>query len=111
MWKYIKIWLLNLFYRYKPAYQTEWIENLPDQLKKNTVYILGGRKYPFQTVFICPRSCGKKIYINISPQHKKKWDIIEHKNDVISLSPSIWMAHSECNCHYWLKKGKFNWVL
>lgn len=108
----IQSFFYNISNFWKPKYKTIWIENLPKKLKKRAVYIVGGRKYPFQAVFICPKSCGKTITLNISPQHKRweKWQFTEHKNGSISLYPSIWMKTFNCGCHYWLKKGRIIWT-
>ena len=40
-------------------YRTVWTENLPEKLIKKTIYILGGRKCPFQVVYLCPRNCNR----------------------------------------------------
>lgn len=109
MLRLITNWFYNLR---KPKYKTVWIEDLPEKLEKRKIYIVGGRKYPFQAVFLCPKNCGKKISLNISKQHKQweRWQIIEHKKDIISLYPSIWMKTFDCNCHYWFKKGRIIWT-
>ena len=104
----IKLWILCIYYQFKSKYKTTWVEDIPDNLEKKTIYILGGKKYPFQVIMQCPRSCKKKIFLNISHQHKKRWHVIEHSDGTISLTPSIWID-DKCNCHYWFKKGKIFW--
>lgn len=101
-------WLLNFS---KPTYQTVWTEDLPEKLIRKTIYIVGGKDYPFQAVFLCPRGCSKKIFLNVSNQHKKneRWTITEHKDGTISLHPSIWLKTCEYECHYWIQKGKIIW--
>lgn len=96
----------------KPKYKTVWIEDLPKNLKKRTIYIVGGREYPFQAIFLCPKSCGKTMTLNISEQHNKweRWQITEHKDGTLSLHPSIWMRNFDCGCHYWFKKGCIIWT-
>lgn len=102
-------WFLDLS---KPRYETVWIEDLPENLIKEKIYIVGGEKYPFQAVFLCPKSCGKRMTLNISAQHNQweRWEITKHKNGTISLHPSIWMKTFDCNCHYWFKKGYIVWT-
>lgn len=92
-------------------YRTVWTENLPEKLIKKTIYILGGRKCPFQVVYLCPRNCNRVMYLNISNQHEKseRWKVIEHKNGTLSLYPSIWIKKYKCGCHYWIKKGRIIW--
>ncbi|WP_424946017.1 DUF6527 family protein [Candidatus Spongiihabitans sp.] len=102
-------WFVALW---KPKYKTLWIEDLPDKLSKKTIYIVGGREFPFQAVFLCPKNCEEKIFLNLSEQHHRneRWDITEHTDHSISLHPSVWMKTLKCNCHYWVKKGRIIWV-
>ncbi len=102
-------WIYNLW---SPVYKTVWTENLPDNLKKRIIYIVGGKEYPFQAVFLCPKSCSKTITLNISKQHQKseRWSLAEHKDGTVTLYPSVWMKTLDCNCHYWFKKGRIIWT-
>ncbi len=101
--------ILNLF-EYFRRYETQWVEDLPDNLKRDTVYIIGGRDHPFQAVVVCPRKkCKEAIHLAISPESRKKWKVTEHKDKSISLSPSIYVTGLPCKCHYWLKRGKIIW--
>ena len=102
-------WLFNFFARFN-HYHTEWVEDLPENLQKNTVYIIGGRKNPFYAAVVCPRKvCRQTIHLDISPQATKKWRIIEHTEGQISLVPSIHITGLPCKCHYWLQKGQIIW--
>jgi len=48
-------------------YGTEWVEDLPERVAKDTVYIIGGKTYPFQAAVICPRRrCQQIIRLDIS---------------------------------------------
>lgn len=106
------IFLNKIFNFFQYTYRTVWIEDLPEKLKKKTMYIVGGEKHPFQAVFLCPKSCGKRMTLNISTQHNKwdRWNLTKHKNGTISLYPSIWMRSFDCNCHYWFKEGRIIWT-
>lgn len=107
--KTVFFWLIDLW---KPKYKTAWIEDLPENLSRKTIYIVGGRAFPFQAVFLCPKDCKEKIFLNLSEQHHRnaRWDITEHADHSVSLHPSIWMKTFECGCHYWVKKGRIIWV-
>ena len=107
--KRTKICLFNLW---KSSYKTAWVEDFPEKLKKKTIYVIGGKNHPFQVVFSCPKNCNKKIFLNISKQHSKfeRWELTEHKNGTISLTPSIYMKALDCGCHYWFKRGHVHWI-
>ena len=101
--------ILNLFERLR-QYKTKWVEDLPEQTNKNTIYIIGGQKHSFYAAVTCPRKkCKKIIHLEISKQFKKRWSITEETNGVISISPSINVIDSPCKCHYWIKNGHIIW--
>ncbi|MCY4276900.1 MAG: DUF6527 family protein [Gammaproteobacteria bacterium] len=102
-------WLFNLWAAHH-QYRTEWVEDLPDGLSKDTVYIVGGRKYPFQAAVVCPRrACKQVIHLDLSPGVEQQWHIEEHGDGEISLHPSIHVTGLSCNCHYWLRHGTVRW--
>ena len=102
-------WIFNIWARFR-LYSTEWVEDLPDDLQENTVYIIGGRKHPFYAAIVCPRkACRQVVHVDVSSQVDKRWRIIEHVDGQISLSPSIHVTGLPCRCHYWLRKGRIVW--
>jgi len=89
----------------------EWVEDLPNKIIKNTIYIVGGKEYPFHACFVCPRrECNQLIALDISPELNPRWRITEYSKGGISLNPSIYVTSFRCQCHYWVKKGKIHWA-
>ena len=39
-------WLFNCIARFRP-YRTEWVEDLPGDVGKDTIFVVGGRRHPF----------------------------------------------------------------
>ena len=102
-------WLFNFWARFHP-YRTEWVEDLPDNPQKNTVYIVGGREHPFYAAVACPRKvCQQVIHLDVSPKVTERWRIMEHSNGRISLAPSVHVTGLPCRCHYWLRRGRIVW--
>ena len=104
-------WAFNLWSSGR-VYFTEWVEDLPGQPQKNTIYIVGGRKHPFAVVIPCVRrNCQQVIHLDISSQvaEDKRWYLNEDKGGRISLSPSIHLTALSCHCHYWLRQGRVIW--
>ena len=102
-------WLFNLWALFYP-YRTEWVEDIPENLDKNTVYIVGGREYPFYAAIVCPRrSCRQVVNLDVSADVRKKWRITEHPDGRVTLSPSVHVTGLVCRCHYWLRKGCIVW--
>ena len=105
----IALMALNFLEQFR-KYRTEWVEDLPEHITKNTIYIIGGRKYPFYAVVTCPRKkCKKLPHLEISHKFEKRWKVTETKQGVLSLNPSIYITDSSCKCHYWVKKGHIVW--
>ena len=100
--------ILNLFERLR-QYKIKWVEDLPKQIDKNTIYIIGGHEHPFYAAVTCPRKkCRKVIHLEVSKQFDKRWSVKE-EDGVVSLSPSIYVTDSPCKCHYWIKNGHVIW--
>ena len=106
--KNIIVRVVNFFALRVRPYQTEWVEDLPEKPRKKFMYIIGGRKYPFAAEFFCPLGCGDIISLDISPKLQKKWNVTEHQDGNVTLSPSVWCT-AECRCHFWIRKGRIIW--
>lgn len=92
-------------------YRTKWVEDLPEDVERQTVYIIGGRKHPFYAAVVCPRgSCRQVIHLDLSAEVEKRWQLTEHVNGSISLSPSVHVTGMPCGCHYWLREGRIRWA-
>ena len=102
-------WLLNAMAFLHP-YGTEWVEDPPEEIRRNTVYVVGGREHPFQAGVACPRKrCKHVIYLDIAPEITRRWSLTEHDDGRVSLSPSVHVTGLPCRCHYWIKRGRICW--
>ena len=102
-------WLFNFLARFH-LYHTEWVEDLPENPQKDTVYIIGGRKHPFYAAVACPRkACRQFVHLDVSPQVLERWRITEQPDGRISLAASVHVTGLPCRCHYWLRRGRIVW--
>ena len=91
-------------------YRTEWVEDLPERVAKDTVYIVGGERHPFRAAVVCPRHrCQQVIHLDIAPSFARRWSMTVHSDKTLSLHPSIHVTGHPCRCHYWLRRGKIRW--
>lgn len=91
-------------------YRSEWVEDLPDETARDTIYVVGGRRYPFQVVVVCPRrACKQLVHLDISPSISKRWSMTEHGDGLLSLLPSVHVTGLRCRCHYWVRHGRIRW--
>ena len=93
------------------TYRTEWVEDLPDDVQRETVYIIGGRQHPFYAAVVCPRrACRQVIHLDLADEVERRWRLNEHEDGSISLTPSVHVTAMPCRCHYWFRRGRIRWV-
>jgi len=91
------------------VYRGEHVDDLPDNLKRATVYIVGEDGYDWTAAMLCPGGCGKTLEMNLLPDAKPVWQVREQPNRIVTLHPSIWMK-TGCACHFVLRNGRVRWV-
>jgi hypothetical protein len=84
------------------------LHELPDILDPSAVYILGEGKYLWFAAMLCPCGCGELLQMSLLPEAKPRWRLIEHKDQTISLYPSIWKK-AGCHSHFFLRRGQVEW--
>lgn len=107
--KKIKYSIRDWFSFLKPPLESSWVEELPENLNPKTVYIVGEDNYYWYVAMKCPCNCGSILHMNLVETTSPKWRIIKHKDDTISLYPSIWRFKG-CKSHSFLRNGKIHWV-
>ena len=92
-------------------YRTEWVEDLPENVRRETVYVIGGRRHPFSAAIVCPRrACRQVIHLDLSSKVQKPWRLREHQDGSVTLRPSVHVTAMPCNCHYWFREGRVRWA-
>ena len=101
--------LFNLVARRRP-YRAAWVEDLPGRPAADMLYVIGGRRHPFQVAVVCPRrACRQIIHLDISPTVTPRWSLVEHADGSVSISPSVHVTGLPCRCHYWVRRGRIQW--
>lgn len=83
------------------------VEELPDALEPNTIYLEGVP--PWVAVFLCPCGCGDAVNLSLIPNDRPRWRVRIHWDGTLTLSPSIWRTKG-CKSHFFLRRGKIHWV-
>jgi hypothetical protein len=99
-------WFLKLFGREK-LYKYQFVDDVPDQMRSGTVYLVGNQGYYWQTVMICPCGCQQALYMNLMDDYDPYWKYTIH-GKTISLSPSVNRLVG-CKSHFFLRSGKIEW--
>lgn len=101
-------WLID---RISPAqeYTAVRVADRPNVPKPGVIYVIGNGEHIWEASMRCPEGCGHQLSMNLQPDIKPNWRLIEHNDGSISLSPSVWRKQG-CGCHFFLKRGKVRHV-
>ena len=83
-------------------------EDLPDQIKKGVVYLIGENDCIWCAALICPCGCGATIQLNTLADVRPQWKVTEHPNKTVSLHPSVWRQVG-CRSHFFVRRGLIEW--
>jgi hypothetical protein len=106
MTKKLLSWIFA-FCKRKKLYKIRYVDDIPDKLLPDLLYIVRNENYDWQAVMRCPCGCNKTLQMNLIREYHPSWKYkIEKK--AISLYPSI---HRQVGCksHFFLTKGKIVW--
>ena len=106
LWRLAGCWL---FWRPVP-FDTVHANELPDNLRRRTIYLIGENNFFWFAGLLCPCGCESVIQLNLIPEVRPRWLFEEHADGTVSLTPSIWSRRG-CGSHYFLKRGLIVWHL
>jgi hypothetical protein len=84
------------------------VEDVPDKINQNLVYVVGNKNNPWLVVMSCPCGCKAKIHMSLIPEDYPTWQIEQYRNCTITLKPSVWRTQG-CRSHFFLHKGMIDW--
>lgn len=93
----------------QPSYKTILVEDLPENLEPQYIYVVGTKEHPWQIAFKCPCGCGAIIQLSLLTESRPRWKYKLNKLKYITLSPSIWRKVG-CGSHFFIRKGKVIWA-
>jgi hypothetical protein len=82
-------------------------EELPDRLKKNTVFAIGAGT-PWLAVLQCPCGCGDIIQLSLLEYESPRWSLRQERDGTPTLTPSVWRSKG-CKSHFFLRQGVILW--
>ncbi len=99
-------WLNSLFVA---TYKLKVVDgNLPSKLRKKILYVVQEDGYQEHASMLCPCGCGETLHMNLIPDDRPLWKLIQHQNGTIGLQPSVWRKKG-CQSHFWLINGRVHW--
>jgi hypothetical protein len=107
LWLRIWSWFESLL---QAPYRTQKLEgDLPRKLHSKTIYVVEEDGYLEHVAMVCPCGCDQVLYMNLIPDERPCWRVIDHQDGTISLRPSVWRQKG-CHSHFWFRQGRVFWV-
>lgn len=104
-WLRVIDWVLGA-----PAtYKAFSVEDAPEIPGRGAVYLVGDANAPWFAAMRCPCGCGRTLEMNLLPDDDPMWRVERHRDTSITLHPSIWLK-TGCLSHFFLRRGKIEWV-
>lgn len=103
LWQLIWRWL-----RPPKPFKTIRVEELPDFLDKQNLYLVGEGNYIWFITMLCPCKCGEVIQLSLMANNHSRWQLTEHFDGTVSLYPSIWRTVG-CRSHFFIHKSLITW--
>jgi hypothetical protein len=95
--------------RLDTLYRPIWVDDLPEGMIKNSLYLIGFGKEFRCAALLCPCGCGDDIYLNTLPHDQEpSWRVFKDWDGNISVYPSIWRSKG-CQSHFFITHGKVEW--
>lgn len=92
-------------------YKVEIIPDNPnlENLKKDTVYVVGEKRYMKWAYMKCPCGCNEIIMLSLNRNSYPSWSVKQDSLGRATISPSI-NKLSGCKSHFFVKNGKLIWA-
>ena len=102
-------WVLaKLGWGWSTAYRAMRVDEFPESLRPQTVYLAGDPGHLWGAALACPCGCGDTIELNLLPQVRPCWAAEVHPDRSITLMPSVWRRNG-CKSHFFVRRGKVDW--
>lgn len=92
----------------RPGFATEVVQDLPDVLEPQRVYLVGDESLPWSAALLCPCGCGAVIQLSLVVHDSPRWRARRHFIGSVTLHPSIWRKRG-CRSHFFLRRGGIVW--
>jgi len=84
------------------------VEDLPEVLQDDVVYLVGDTPEPWSASLICPCGCGATISLSLVRDDEPCWQV-KLVGAAITLRPSIWRTKG-CKSHFIISGGRVYWA-
>ena len=96
-------------YYSQPKFNFEIVENDPESVPPQKIFIVQEGVQPDSLIFKCPCGCGADIHLNLLKDAKPRWHFKINKRGNISIYPSVRRTKG-CQSHFYLSNSRVDWV-
>ena len=86
-----------------------YVENPPEQLEANGLYLIGNPTRPWAAAFLCPCGCRDRITLSLIDTDSPSWRAYLSVAGDITFNPSIWRTKG-CRSHFFIRYGRVVWA-
>src|SRR4051812_28154976 len=79
------------------------LEELPDRLMKDTIYLAGEGDHLWFAAMLCPCGCGETLHMSLLSNDRPRWMLSSHTDGTVSLHPSVWRKVG-CRSHFFIRR-------
>lgn len=108
MWLRLAGWLWGWLSPSEPLWKSCRVNDLPGQLRRHCVYLVSEDNQVWQVALLCPCGCGDLIQLCALPGSSPTWEVTEHPNGTVTLTPSVWRT-TGCRSHFFVRSGRIQW--
>lgn len=85
------------------------VEDLPDSLEPNKLYLIGSPMQPWSAALICPCGCRAVIQLSLIKNDDPRWTLSYDEIRSATLHPSIWRLKG-CRSHFFVRRNEIIWT-
>jgi hypothetical protein len=85
------------------------VEDLPDELSEDHIYLVGDDGLWWSAAMKCPCGCQATIQLSLVPNDRPRWRAQVAESGIISLFPSVWRTKG-CGSHFVVYNGRIRWA-
>ncbi len=107
-WKWVWNVLRRLNTRQPQVLKVREVAELPEEIDKRLVYVVGENGYRWFAALVCPCGCGEALYLNLLPEQHPCWKLNIRADGSVTFNPSIWRTKG-CQSHFIIRNSKIHW--
>lgn len=82
---------------------------LPAQMPKRALVLLREDGEDWSVGMLCPCGCKQRVELPLIREVKPSWRLTLEQDGSPTLLPSVWLREG-CRSHFFLKRGRVQWV-